>query len=108
DHLTGTYNRRAFDSALRQAIFQAELGDDTFSLLLFDIDHFKDVNDRHGHDTGDAILKQLADRVSNAPIRGQILSGSSARPCRRGVIGISLTDIKKRLSSVVLCPGQPE
>jgi len=64
DHLTGAYNRRAFDTALRQAIFQAELSDETFSLLIFDIDHFKYVNDQHGHDTGDAILKQLADRVS--------------------------------------------
>ncbi|MDI5922789.1 diguanylate cyclase [Halomonas sp. LR5S13] len=74
DHLTGTYNRRAFDTALRQAIFQAELGDESFSLLLFDIDHFKHVNDRHGHDTGDAILKQLADRVSNSLRSTDILS----------------------------------
>lgn len=74
DHLTGTYNRRAFDTALRQAIFQAELGDESFSLLLFDIDHFKDVNDRHGHDTGDAILKQLADRVSKSLRSTDILS----------------------------------
>ncbi|MDR5864328.1 diguanylate cyclase [Halomonas campisalis] len=64
DHLTGAHNRRAFDSALHQAIRQAERGGDTFSLLLFDIDHFKSVNDRHGHDVGDAILKRLANKVS--------------------------------------------
>jgi diguanylate cyclase (GGDEF)-like protein/PAS domain S-box-containing protein len=60
DHLTGTYNRRAFDAAMRKAIRQAERSDNTFSLLLFDIDHFKAVNDQHGHDTGDIILKRLA------------------------------------------------
>ncbi|MGQ4879103.1 diguanylate cyclase [Billgrantia sp. LNSP4103-1] len=64
DHLTGAYNRRAFDTAMRKAIRQAERSDNTFSLLLFDVDHFKSVNDRHGHDTGDAILKRLATLVS--------------------------------------------
>lgn len=65
DHLTGAFNRRAFDAALRHAIEQAELDDEPFTLLLFDIDHFKQVNDRHGHDVGDAILKRLAERVAN-------------------------------------------
>lgn len=74
DHLTGAYNRRAFDTALRQAICQAELSDETFSLLIFDIDHFKHFNDRHGHDTGDAILKQLADRVADNLRSTDILS----------------------------------
>ncbi|MGM0535188.1 MAG: sensor domain-containing diguanylate cyclase [Pseudomonadota bacterium] len=74
DHLTGTYNRRAFDTALRQAIDQAEVNDESFSLLLFDIDHFKEVNDRHGHDVGDAILKQLAHRVAGSLRSTDILS----------------------------------
>ncbi|RCV87034.1 sensor domain-containing diguanylate cyclase [Billgrantia montanilacus] len=65
DHLTGTHNRRAFDAAMRKAIRQAERSDNTFSLLLFDIDHFKAVNDQHGHDTGDIILKRLAALVGH-------------------------------------------
>ncbi|MFW3615092.1 GGDEF domain-containing protein [Billgrantia antri] len=64
DHLTGAHNRRAFDTAMRKAIRQAERSDNTFSLLLFDIDRFKSVNDQHGHDTGDVILKRLATLVS--------------------------------------------
>ncbi|WP_111413369.1 sensor domain-containing diguanylate cyclase [Billgrantia lactosivorans] len=60
DHLTGAHNRRAFDAAMRKAIRQAERSDNSFSLLLFDIDLFKTVNDQHGHDTGDLILKRLA------------------------------------------------
>ncbi|ATJ84659.1 diguanylate cyclase [Halomonas beimenensis] len=66
DHLTGTHNRRAFDAAMRQAIRRAEAGHEPFSLLIFDIDHFKAVNDHHGHDTGDAILKRLAERVEDS------------------------------------------
>ncbi|MBA2780900.1 diguanylate cyclase [Billgrantia kenyensis] len=64
DHLTGAYNRRAFDEAMRRAIGQAERNNNTFTLLLFDIDCFKSVNDQHGHDTGDAILKRLASLAS--------------------------------------------
>ncbi len=60
DHLTGTHNRRAFDMALHEAIQRAERGLESFALLIFDIDHFKTVNDRYGHDVGDAILKRLA------------------------------------------------
>lgn len=63
DHLTGAHNRRAFDQAIRQAIRHSEHSGDSFSLLLFDIDHFKAVNDSYGHDTGDAILKRLASRA---------------------------------------------
>lgn len=66
DHLTGVCNRRAFDAALREAVRRAELSEEGFSLLIFDIDHFKQINDRHGHDTGDAILKQLAERVAGS------------------------------------------
>ncbi|MDT0500495.1 MULTISPECIES: diguanylate cyclase [unclassified Halomonas] len=64
DHLTGAFNRRAFDATLCHALEQAERDQAPFSLLLFDIDHFKQVNDRHGHDVGDAILKRLAERVA--------------------------------------------
>ena len=64
DHLTGAYNRRAFDSALRQAMQEAEQDGQPLSLLLLDIDHFKAVNDRHGHDVGDRVLQSVAERLS--------------------------------------------
>lgn len=65
DHLTGALNRRAFDDSLRQALEQAERDSMPFTLLLFDIDHFKQVNDRYGHDVGDAILKRLTERMAS-------------------------------------------
>lgn len=61
DPLTGLLNRRAFMDLLRE-----RGGDDASkryenALLILDLDHFKDVNDRHGHDAGDSVLRQLAD-----------------------------------------------
>lgn len=58
DFLTGIYNRRYIDYHIRSMITEAKMSQQTFSLLLIDIDHFKAVNDRHGHDTGDFVLKK--------------------------------------------------
>lgn len=60
DHLTGVYNRRAFDAALARCIADSAHDRLPFALLMFDIDHFKRVNDTCGHDQGDVILQQLA------------------------------------------------
>ncbi|EWH03000.1 sensor domain-containing diguanylate cyclase [Halomonas sp. BC04] len=59
DHLTGAANRRTFDRALITAVRLAEKEGGDFALMLFDIDHFKAVNDTHGHDVGDAVLTAL-------------------------------------------------
>lgn len=66
DPLTGVHNRRAFDVAIGQAIGRAGGGGATFSLLVLDVDHFKAVNDRYGHDTGDVILRDLAECVGHS------------------------------------------
>jgi diguanylate cyclase len=54
DPLTGIGNRRAFEQAL------AGLGDDAFAIAILDIDHFKAINDKHGHAIGDAVLRHVA------------------------------------------------
>lgn len=62
DYLTGLYNRRHFISALRRHIQLARRGEqEELALILLDLDHFKEVNDKHGHDTGDLALKQFAE-----------------------------------------------
>lgn len=63
DHLTGALNRRGFDDALEAALAEARCLGRPLSLLIFDLDHFKAVNDCYGHDRGDAILQALAHRV---------------------------------------------
>ena len=60
DGLTGIPNRRAILSAASE-LEQAEQGN--LSLLMIDIDHFKQVNDKFGHQTGDAVLRQVADTL---------------------------------------------
>jgi diguanylate cyclase (GGDEF)-like protein len=60
DLLTGLYNRRGFEVAASALLTQAEHGSRWISVVLFDLDHFKKINDVHGHDAGDAVLRQVA------------------------------------------------
>ena len=64
DPLTGLPNRRAFDAELDRAISEFERNGRQFSLVLFDVDHFKRVNDQHGHRTGDFVLCRVASVLS--------------------------------------------
>jgi len=59
DPLTGLLNRRGFDERLAVELARAERGGDPIGIVAFDLDHFKDVNDRHGHDVGDRVLTWL-------------------------------------------------
>ncbi|MBK1733869.1 hypothetical protein CKO15_00955 [Halorhodospira abdelmalekii] len=64
DSLTGIGNRRAADALLAQADSLLKRYGRPFSLLLLDIDHFKRVNDRHGHAVGDQVIVEIARRLS--------------------------------------------
>ena len=63
DALTGINNRRAFENSLQSLMNQASRYHDGFSMLIFDIDDFKQLNDRFGHATGDRVLKELVERI---------------------------------------------
>jgi diguanylate cyclase (GGDEF)-like protein len=60
DSLTGLANRRHFDEQLKRVVAETDRFGGTCSLILVDLDHFKDVNDRHGHEAGDSVLKHAA------------------------------------------------
>lgn len=64
DPLTGIYNRLKFNSALEIEIARARRHNRVFSLIMFDIDHFKGVNDNFGHEAGDGVLKTLTHTIS--------------------------------------------
>lgn len=64
DALTGIANRRQLEQLLRREILIAERYHHPFSVILFDIDHFKQVNDTFGHEAGDTVLKGVADLVN--------------------------------------------
>ncbi len=59
DPLTGAYNRRIFMDLLTREMQRAGRYGELFSLLMFDIDHFKMVNDQYGHDAGDRVLQEV-------------------------------------------------
>jgi two-component system cell cycle response regulator len=64
DGLTGVYNRRYMNAHLDRKIMEIAETGKPLSLVFFDLDHFKQVNDEHGHAAGDAILRGVAKRVS--------------------------------------------
>jgi two-component system cell cycle response regulator len=69
DELTGLYNRRYFDRHLNVMLGKAQEQERDMALMILDIDHFKAVNDGHGHDVGDAVLREFAVRLKRN-IRG--------------------------------------
>lgn len=69
DGLTGLYNRRFMTTHLEQTLEQAHAQGRSLALLIADMDHFKSVNDTYGHDAGDAVLKELANRMRGS-VRG--------------------------------------
>lgn len=70
DELTGLHNRRYIQQTLTQQIAQAQRQRRPLSLLMLDIDHFKRVNDSHGHQSGDKVLQDLATCIK-ARVRSQ-------------------------------------
>ena len=69
DQLTGLHNRRYMARHLDNLILSAQKSGKPLAFLIMDIDHFKSVNDTHGHDIGDEVLREFANRIS-ANIRG--------------------------------------
>ncbi|MEO9256184.1 MAG: diguanylate cyclase [Tepidiformaceae bacterium] len=69
DHLTGLYNRRAFDDQLRDACAASLLSGDPVTLLVIDVTGTRTVNEVHGHDTGDDMIRRAASAITRS-IRG--------------------------------------
>lgn len=63
DQLTGLHNRRYMNGQLEQFMQRAVRGNQPLSLMMTDIDHFKAVNDTHGHQAGDDVLKEIGKRL---------------------------------------------
>jgi diguanylate cyclase (GGDEF)-like protein/PAS domain S-box-containing protein len=72
DELTGVHNRRHFVAVAERELSRARRHGQPLSLVMMDIDHFKRVNDRHGHSTGDAALKAVGAMLVNATRPGDL------------------------------------
>ncbi len=77
DWLTGLYNRRWFDDALRRESRRAQRSGEGFTLAILDIDHFKSFNDAFGHDAGDEVLRAVAHEM-------KAFGRAMDTPCRIG------------------------
>ena len=87
DALTGQPNRRALDLLMRQQVERAASDGRPFSVLMLDIDHFKQINDVHGHGVGDEALKAFAARVARPAARRRCVRTLRRRGVRRRVAG---------------------
>jgi len=74
DPLTGIGNRRAFDERLAEETERANRHIRSLSVMLVDVDHFKTINDRYGHGTGDHVLVDLADSLRSVMRSGDLLA----------------------------------
>ncbi|HET7359078.1 MAG TPA: diguanylate cyclase [Rhodanobacteraceae bacterium] len=74
DMLTGLPNRRRLQRELQQGIEHAALAGDGLALLYLDLDGFKAVNDRGGHDAGDRILREVAQRLQDGLRQGDLVA----------------------------------
>lgn len=123
DALTGAYNRAHFDERLHGEIAYAVRHQTELSLVLFDLDHFKRINDGHGHAAGDAVLRYVAAVVSSrireedvfarqggeefaVLLRGIGLAGAARAAERlRGAVAGGATTFEGRLVPVTLSAG---
>ncbi len=100
DEMTGLFNYRSFSMELERAIVRARKLSRPLSLMFIDLDNFKQCNDTHGHQTGDAVLKSVGDII-----REQIRSGDEG--FRYGgdefavILGSATADIGRRVAERV-------
>jgi diguanylate cyclase (GGDEF)-like protein len=69
DALTGVHNRRYFESRCLEEVKAAQRSGESLVCLLLDVDHFKRINDSHGHPAGDAVLRQIG-QIIRGQLRG--------------------------------------
>ena len=73
DPLTGLYNRRYVEEELKNLLHRTERSGEPVSVVFFDLDHFKEVNQRRGHRGGDLVLKMVAEALQTVLRQGEII-----------------------------------
>jgi two-component system cell cycle response regulator len=100
DALTGAHNREHFDTQLRAELSYARRHKTDVSLVFFDVDHFKKVNDTYGHPAGDTVLAALADTVRKMVRNEDVFArygGEEFALILRGIDGAGAATVGERL-----------
>lgn len=104
DPLTGVFNRRHFQDSLWAEVAFARRHRTPLSLLLLDIDHFKRINDEHGHATGDAALQLLAGKLSSLTREEDTLArygGEEFALVARGISRAEVLNLAERIRQLI-------
>jgi len=104
DALTGAFNREYFSERLKAEVAYARRHQAELSLVMFDIDYFKKVNDGHGHPAGDAVLQETVAAVARTLRAEDVLArygGEEFAVILRGVGLSSASGVAERLRSIV-------
>jgi two-component system cell cycle response regulator len=114
DSLTGLLNRRAFLEKMQIEVDRAIREDNPLSLIITDLDHFKKINDQHGHLTGDLVLQQFAQQLSANSRQYDLLGrygGEEFAICFPGVdaqnVALIAERMRKTLENMRICTGDP-
>jgi two-component system cell cycle response regulator len=100
DSLTGVLNRRTFLERMEREIHRSHRENTPLSLILTDIDHFKHINDRYGHQVGDSVLQRFAEQVSKYTRRYDFIGrygGEEFVVCSTGVDRFQAGSVAERM-----------
>ncbi len=104
DYLTGIFNRKKFYDELNKEIDRVRRYNQKLSVIMFDVDHFKMVNDTHGHQVGDVVLQEISGIVQRAIRKTDVFArygGEEFTVLMPGTSGQGATDIAERLRAEI-------
>ncbi len=102
DELTKLYNRRFGMQRLKEEYNRAKRAGVPLSLVMFDIDHFKKVNDTYGHQAGDYVLSEIASIIKNCTRAEDVVMRYGGEEFLVGMVGISKTQTVKKADEIRL------
>lgn len=111
DHLSGLLNRRGFDRQAQTCLSTATAASIDISVIMMDLDHFKSINDRFGHDTGDDVIRAFANIIRNSVPNWAIIArtgGEEFAVLLKGTPLEGATLICEMIRQQIVCQSLPD